>query len=87
MILPTIESHLRTSNIYVQRQITRDNISRIQNFRWSKEYKTLNHKHRREFTNQLIALHNLLKQLNMKIEKIEQTSFPFGNPIPFSNNQ
>lgn len=79
-----INTHLRTSNIYVQRQIVRDNISRLSNFKHSKNYLLLDFSKRKYVEDMLFAQTNLVVKLDKKIRDFEQLSFPFGGPL--SNN-
>lgn len=87
MEIPVLRSHLQTTNIYVQRQITRDNIAQLRNFMWSKDFSSLHLEKRKELKETLEALCTLAVRLDLKINNIEQTSFQFGSPIPPSNNQ
>ena len=80
-----INTHLRTSNIYVQRQIVRDNIARIKNFKDSKNWLALSFQQRSYYKKMLFAQTNLVVKLNKKIREIEQLSFPFGGIISNEN--
>jgi len=73
-----INSHLKTSNIYVQRQIIRDNIARLKNHMAHPDFSKLIYQHRREYKKSLDSQTSLLKKLDKKIKVTEQTSFPFG---------
>ena len=76
-----INTHLRTSNIYVQRQIIRDNIARIKNFQHSKDYLILEFSRKKYLNDMLFAQTNLVVKLDKKIREIEQLSFPFGGTL------
>lgn len=81
MTLPKINTHLRTSNMYVQRQIVRDNIARLSNFKHSKYYLLLDFPRRKFIEDMLFAQTNLVVKLDKKIRDFEQLSFPFGGPL------
>lgn len=76
-----INTHLRTSNIYVQRQIVRDNINRLSNFKHSKDYLLLDFTRRKYIEDMLFAQTSLVVKLDKKIREIEQLSFPFGGSL------
>lgn len=77
MEIPVLRSHLQTTNIYVQRQITRDNISQLRNYMASEYYQSLYYLKREELKRTLLYLTSLAVKLDRKIEKNEQGSFPF----------
>lgn len=77
MEIPVLRSHLQTTNIYVQRQITRDNISQLRNYMYSEYYQSLHYLKRKELKQQLESLTGLAVKLDRKIEINEQGSFPF----------
>lgn len=87
MQLPVLRSHLQTTNVYVQRQITRDNIAQLRNFMYKEDFKSIHYLKRKELKQTLEALCTLAVKLDLKIANIEQTSFQFGSPIPPTNNQ
>lgn len=74
-----INTHLRTTNVYVQRQIIRDNISRLRNFMLSRVFQILPYPMRKEYKHHLKMQKALLNHVNKKINAIEQTSFGFGD--------
>ena len=76
-----INTHLRTSNIYVQRQIVRDNISRLSNFKHSKDYLLLDFTRKKYIDDMLFAQTSLVVKLDKKIRQMEQLSFPFGGTL------
>jgi hypothetical protein len=77
-----LRSHLQTTNIYVQRQIIRDNIAQLRNLMYKEDFKSLHYLKRKELNQTLEALCTLKIRLDLKINDIEQTSFQFGAPIP-----
>lgn len=81
MEIPKVKSHLTTSNVYVQRQIVRDNIARLSNFKHSKDYLLLDFTKRREIEDLLLPLTSLAVKLDKKIREMEQLSFPFGGTL------
>ena len=81
MELPKIKSHLSTSNVYVQRLIVRDNISKLSNFKYSKYYLLLDFTRKKYIDDMLFAQTNLVVKLDKKIRQIEQLSFPFGGSL------
>lgn len=85
MEIPRIKSHLTTSNVYVQRLIVRDNISKLSNFKHSKYYLLLDFTKRKEIEDLLFSLTSLVVKLDKKIRDMEQLSFPFGGIISNDN--
>ena len=71
-------SHLTTTNIYVQRQIVRDNIARCKNFKSDPNYQKLPWDLRRDTQKRMDAQVVLVVKLDKKIASMEQTSFGFG---------
>lgn len=78
MIHHKIKPHLNTSNMYAQLQILRDNVAMIKNYQQTEEYRTLFYPLKRDIQNALARQEFLKKELQIKIKKSEQTSFPFG---------
>lgn len=85
MEIPNIKSHLTTSNVYVQRQIVRDNIARLSNFKHSKYYLMLDFPRRKYVEDMLFTLTALVVKFDKKIREMEQLSFPFGGTLSNDN--
>lgn len=72
MTKPVIATHLKTSNVYVQRQIIRDNIARIKNHRSSSEFIKSPYLYRREVLKVLDSQISILTFIDKKIKSFEQ---------------
>ena len=80
-LFPEIESHLKTSNIYVQRNIINSNIAKLK--RWRNQAHTLKTSscNFSLYRSCMASQVNYRKHINKKIARVEQESFRFGNPI------
>ena len=78
MQLPTVKSICFTSNIYVQRQIVRDNKARLNNYIASQEYSNLPMALKDDLQKLLDAQSVLACHLNDLIRKVEEGAFSFG---------
>ena len=78
MNISFLVSHLKTSNIYVQKQIIRNNLDRLDFFIEHSDFSKLIYQHQQAYINARNKQRNLYKMINLKIKRIEQLSFPFG---------
>ncbi len=82
MAIPLLEDHTFTNNIYTKRQIVRNNISRLNQYRNTQEYITITHTLRKECVDILEFNIRVLDRLNDLIKGLEQITFDF-NDIEF----
>lgn len=78
-----INPHLTTTNVVVQRQIVRDNISRINNFKASDEFKKMFYPLRKNVEKALSTQKSYLNDLNKKLKENSQ----FDLPIEFNGQR
>jgi hypothetical protein len=83
MVVPQLRCHLRTNNVYVKRQLIRDNISQLKNLMAHPDFSKLIYQHRLGFKTALQRQESILASLNKIIVVKEQTTLPFG-AIPLS---
>lgn len=80
-----IQSHLKTTNIYVRRQIVRQNIEILKNEIYLAKEKKIDYLQKRDLQKQLDAQIVLASKINKEIKKNEQitiTFYPFTSQKP-----
>lgn len=77
-LVPQLQTHLKTSNVYVQRSIIKNNIAILNDSITHPDFPTLIYQHRRDFLKLRDSQISLLASIDKKIKEFEQTSFPFG---------
>jgi len=80
-LFPEIESHLKTSNIYVQRNIINNNIAKLKKWRNQAHILKTSSYYLNLYRSYMASQVNYRKNINKKIARVEQESFRFGNPI------
>ena len=73
-----IKTHLRTSNIYVIRQIVRDNLARLQNYQSTFHVSDIKKKPYKDLVRAIERQQVIKLKLTKTINDLEQQSFPFG---------
>jgi hypothetical protein len=81
MNIPKINTHLSTTNIYVKRNIIKNNVNSLTNYIKTLEYRRLNWYERQAICINLTSQRRLLNEFDRKISELEQLSFPFGNNL------
>lgn len=77
-----IQSHLKTTNIYVRRQIVRQNIEILKNTIYLAKEQKIDYLQKKELQKQLDAQIVLINKINNEIKKKEQCSLSF---LPFTS--
>jgi hypothetical protein len=81
MNIPKINTHLSTTNIYVKREIIKNNIISFEDFIEEVGYRNLHWHIRQQICIDLTNQRRLLNEFDRKISELEQLSFPFGSNL------
>lgn len=82
MEFPHIQNHLQITNIYVQKKVIRENIDKLNLYKWQANFNSLPYERKREINKIIDAQITILFQVNKKIAHNEQLGFQFGEPLP-----